>query len=414
LAGPAPQEIASAFKTRPVRVIRTPLSAFQREILKGLGQSRRPDLSTRLADVLEEKVLCVGPAVLGLDQTSLDSGRLPEPGSDEVLAGFMTRERREFTVGAPPGRRLQVVGVLRRDLALLGNSYVLGSDWSEKPSPDGQTMTLIALDAKQLSDRAVIKKIRDAVPGVEFAYTPPARVGRGPFYLYMAGLAVLLVAGSGAFIGLFRLLARRVRWRRLREPLLVLRRWKRLVWAVHLGFFGLIILSGLVIYEFPAAHVMLMSMTHSLFSGGGPLGVVGEAYRSGNVWRAAGLTFAANFLWATVVTVTLPSLVLGFGVVVSVVRAVFAGAVLAPAWVAMARGMLPHSWTVLLECEAYILATIFGLMIPIYLFRSRLGGRWHQRFGLAVRVNLEGWLLCAALLLVAALYEAVEVIAMSR
>ena len=76
--------------------------------------------------------------------------------------------------------------------------------------------------------------------------------------------------------------------------------------------------------------------------------------------------------------------------------------------------MIPHSGTMLVEGEAYILATIFGLLIPIRLFQSKLGGTPLSRFGRAILLNVQSSFWVALVLAVAALYEATEVLAMMR
>ena len=76
----------------------------------------------------------------------------------------------------------------------------------------------------------------------------------------------------------------------------------------------------------------------------------------------------------------------------------------------MARGMLPHSFTLWLEGEGYILAAVFGLLIPLALFRPQPGQSVGQRYLHAAGVNLKGLAWCALVLLVAAIYEALEVI----
>jgi hypothetical protein len=72
--------------------------------------------------------------------------------------------------------------------------------------------------------------------------------------------------------------------------------------------------------------------------------------------------------------------------------------------------MLPHSGTLLLEGEGYILATFFGLMLAVSVFRSDPESSFFQRYGRGVLLNLKGTLLVALVLAVAAIYEAVEVI----
>jgi hypothetical protein len=64
----------------------------------------------------------------------------------------------------------------------------------------------------------------------------------------------------------------------------------------------------------------------------------------------------------------------------------------------------------LLEGEGYILATLFGLLIPIHIVQSSLGGTPLSRFGRVLVLNLQANLWVAAVLAVAACYEATEVI----
>jgi hypothetical protein len=68
----------------------------------------------------------------------------------------------------------------------------------------------------------------------------------------------------------------------------------------------------------------------------------------------------------------------------------------------------------LLEGEGYILATLFGLLIPIHIFQSSLGGTPLSRFGRVIWLNVLANFWVAAVLIIAAGYEATEVIWMSR
>lgn len=77
----------------------------------------------------------------------------------------------------------------------------------------------------------------------------------------------------------------------------------------------------------------------------------------------------------------------------------------------MARGMIPHSGTLLLEGEAYILAIFFGLLVPIRVFRKNQEVGLIARYRGAVALNLRANILVALVLGVAAWYEAFEVIA---
>jgi hypothetical protein len=72
--------------------------------------------------------------------------------------------------------------------------------------------------------------------------------------------------------------------------------------------------------------------------------------------------------------------------------------------------MLPHSFTLLLEGHAYVIAAFFGLLVLVYLFRKAEGPGLARRYGRALLLNVKGNLWVAIVLAVAAIYEAVEVI----
>ena len=147
---------------------------------------------------------------------------------------------------------------------------------------------------------------------------------------------------------------------------------------------------------------------------GGPLSSVGRAYLSGNIPRAAAVTFLINFLLGSIAVITLPSVVLpGVGTFMAALRALMWGLLLGPSSVLMAYVMLPHSWTMLLEGEGYILAALFGLLIPVHLFQSSLGGTALGRFGRVLLLNIQANAWVALVLAVAACYEAIEVIWMA-
>jgi hypothetical protein len=72
--------------------------------------------------------------------------------------------------------------------------------------------------------------------------------------------------------------------------------------------------------------------------------------------------------------------------------------------------MLPHSFTILLEGEGYVVASFFGLLVLVYLFRKAEGPSILGRYAKALLMNLRGNLLVAIVLAIAAIYEAIEVI----
>ncbi len=95
-------------------------------------------------------------------------------------------------------------------------------------------------------------------------------------------------------------------------------------------------------------------------------------------------------------------------------RALTWGLLFSPTISTLAYAMLPHSGTMLLEGEGYILAALFGLLIPIHIFQSSLGGTPLTRFGRVLWLNVQANFWVVAVLVVAACYEATEVILMNR
>src|SRR5262249_5575947 len=160
------------------------------------------------------------------------------------------------------------------------------------------------------------------------------------------------------------------------EPLVEMKQRPRLLWAVHLIYFGLVIACSYLVYNQPQVQTVLLGKVGQAFSvKSTPFGVAGEAYRSGNIPFAAVVTFAIHFLAGSLAYITLTSILFfGAGLLLSWVRAALWGLLLAPAIPALAYTMLPHSGTMLLEGEGYILAAFFGFLIPVRTFSSRLGG----------------------------------------
>ena len=226
-------------------------------------------------------------------------------------------------------------------------------------------------------------------------------------------------------------------WPVLAEPLQELAHRPRLLWGVHLIYFGLFVVAAVAIYQLPALNTVLMAAVQGELSskGNGVLAVAGRAYGSGSMIYAAVVTLIVNFFLGSLAMITLPSMIIpGVGALLAAFRATFWGLLLGPSQVTLAYLMRAHSGTLLLEGEGYILAAFFALLIPIYLFGSsaplqqaavadllelepaaseeQASITW-SRFKHAVVLNLKANVLVAIVLVVAACYEAFEVISMA-
>lgn len=404
--------------TIPTRLRLLPGNERAEEFLHALEQAPPARLS-RLQAELRPKLIGLALDEAGLGTETLETGRLPAAGHDEVLAGAQAAAKDRLQVA---GRTLQVVGVLKPAAVVFADCYLIPPAASTSAlfaddDPAVHSATLVRLSPEQFRDRQILQRLAEAYPSTQFVkIVPLARLDRRAFYLYLTGLAGLLLGGAGAWIGLFRWLAGRVRWPLLAAPLEELRRRPGLVWTVHLTYFALVVLAALMIYEVPVVQTVLLSAAGSEFeTSGSPLGIAGQAYASGSIPRAAAVTFLINFLLGSLVFISLPSVIVpGAGVLVAALRAVLWGLLLAPASVLMAAVMLPHAWTLLLEGEGYILAAFFGVLIPIHLCQASLGGTVLGRFGRVLLLNLKANVLVVLVLALAACYEAIEVIQMAR
>jgi len=197
------------------------------------------------------------------------------------------------------------------------------------------------------------------------------------------------------------------------------------------------VVGAVAIYQLPALNTVLIAAVQGELSskGNGVLAVAGRAYGSGSMIYAAVVTFIVNFFLGSLAMITLPSMIIpGAGALLAAFRATLWGLLLGPSQVTLAYVMRAHSGTLLLEGEGYILAAFFALLIPIYLFGSSAplqkaavadllelepaseeqpSTAW-SRFKHAVVLNLKANVLVAIVLVMAACYEAFEVISMAR
>lgn len=401
----------------PVEVRLLGPSPTAESVVNALGKSLGARRSLAVRAQLCELLVAVPGDLPGLGTNLLAFGRMPVAGEPEVLAGCQVNSTNRIVVA---GEEFRVVGGLKRGAVVWANSYLLPQDerWQGLFGL-GQTGAYRAL-AWQLDTQSARAARRDAFKTrASKERSVPVwvslRVGRLAYAAYQGGMALLLVAGSGLAIACIRFLAGLKLPSLLGDPLQEMTRRNRLLWSAHLGYFGLVVLGALVIYEFPMVQKLLLGVVRDeLGEGRGPLAVAAKAYASGNILRAAGVTFLVNFLFGTLLCLTVPSLLLaGAGVLMAGFRALLWGILLAPTVADLAGAMLAHGFTLWLEGEGYILAAFLGLLIPIALFQARPEQSMGQRYLRAAGLNLKGLVWCAIVLGIAATYEAIEVISIA-
>lgn len=200
------------------------------------------------------------------------------------------------------------------------------------------------------------------------------------------------------------------RW--LSYGLLTLQRHRRAYLGINLLFYGLVAAAMLYVSGRPDIQEMLLrdvalSLTH------GPLLGVTEAYEQGHVLSAICLTFCVNFFLGTLVVLVVPSLVLPFaGVAMGLVRAALWGLLLAPTTPWLQAAMLPHSLTLILEGQGYILAMLATWVLGRALVSpSSVGASSRvQGYVSGLRSMAAVLMLSAIVLAAAAAYEVLEVI----
>jgi len=194
--------------------------------------------------------------------------------------------------------------------------------------------------------------------------------------------------------------------------LALVRQFRRPYIALNLAYYGLVI-GGMIFVTFrPSVQQFLLETVAGAFMEG-PLSAVGSAYVGGEVLASAVLTFIVNLVLASILCITLPSLLIPFsGLVAGGLRAVLWGLLLSPGMPELRMVMIPHCVTLVLEGQAYVLAML-GVYIHgrAFLWPDTAGAASRRQAYLGgVRSALRLYVLVAIVLAVAAIYEAVEVI----
>ena len=298
----------------------------------------------------------------------LATGRLPEVGKREILAGSLLSDRDLDLDGA----RYTVVGRLRSQVRGFVKTYVLPLDEAVRGNlteADGWKRGSVVVDGIDRLD-TLVPELFDA----SAAERPVVHLGPVPTRPIIAwGVWLsLLSAASGAslgFITLLRWLARStipVISSAMRETVL----WPRLFWGLHIFLFGAFFAAMAIGMRDPELNHLFTEYASHTFTDGG-LKYVGDAYQSGDIPRAAHATFHNNFVMQTLLFTSGSSLVVPLftGVVKTLASFVVVGFAMAPLWAETASGMSYHVLTLVLELPPYVLAA-FGVSIwSIYALR---------------------------------------------
>jgi len=186
--------------------------------------------------------------------------------------------------------------------------------------------------------------------------------------------------------------------------------------VLNLVYYGLVICGMIYVAFNPSLQQSLLEFVGSAFTQG-PFSAVGSAYVGGQVLQAMVLTFVVNLILGSIVWITLPSLVIPFsGLLLGAYRAILWGLLLSPTTPELRLVMIPHSLTLILEGQAYILAMLAAYVQGrAFLWPRSVGAATRrQGYGSGVKRSVRIYLLVVLLLAVAAIYEALEVIFIPR
>jgi len=380
------------------------------------------DADSIAADFFAPERVMVLPMHPGELEPLLASGRMPEAGRREVLAGDLARDG-SFELD---GRTFAVVGHIDPRAGAFLYHYVL-------PWDDG-------LVARHFEGEAVEEEIergvfhtdldliltqwradRDAAPEATDDEEHPSpsiltgRMSRSRPGVQWAVLSIMMgMAAAGALfhIRLFQRLA----WYKdqLVQPVFIetVRRPKLFV-GMHVGLYAVFFGAMAAGLSDPLLNYRLTAFVSHAFLEG-DLKYIGDAYASGNVLSATVATFVNNFIYQTLLLTFLISIVpLALGVAKTALSFGLAGFVMAPVWSGTASGYAYHSLTMVIELEAYILACFCVAVWPLRMFQA-IRTTDEKPLIVGLRVFFGGILLTGIMLFIGAFYEAATLIGFNR
>lgn len=336
------------------------------------------------------------------------SGRLPEPGVPEVLAGDLARDAPFSLEGTP----FKIVGRLQQSVSGLSFAYVLPYDpgisrfftedagatsgWIDPGGLDHLETLFPDEDDAETTREA--PKILGGITRTKTAYA----------WITLAGLLMVAFGGAMAYIRCFARLAS--------PPTLVFGpvlqetvRRPRLLAGLHVVLYGIFFSAMALGITQPLLNYRVANLVGAVFTEGG-LSYIGDAYASGSVLRATLATFYNNYVVQTLgLTFALSIAPLALGVLKTALSFALVGFAMAPLWAGTAANYLFHSVTMVLELEAYIFASFVVLVWAIRLIRTD-GEPFGPRFLRSVQIFAGGAILAGVMLAIAALYEATTLI----
>jgi len=335
----------------------------------------------------------------------LASGRAPDPGAAEVVAGPLAADG-PITID---DQQFDVVGILDRRTSGLVAAYILPNHptWAPLFSNDqvqeGWYATSVLDDAgpEELADQA--QESNGMIIGGNYPATP--------FAMVMASLGLALVAVGGALFQVRLLQVANRRWRTIFSPIIdAFAQHPVLFIGTHSALYGLLIAMTAAAAGNPLLNLGVVELFSYQFQEGG-LQHVAAAYESGNVPMAALYTWAFNYFFATLLMSVFPSLIVpGWAFLKNAATFALVGFGLAPIWPQTIDQFSWHSITMTLELEAYVIVSFAAIMVPVKALQGLQRNEFANGLLDGYRILASAALLAGVLLAVAGLYEAVSLI----
>lgn len=192
----------------------------------------------------------------------------------------------------------------------------------------------------------------------------------------------------------------------LRRPFQIIRADLRAYLLVNVFVYGVLLLGMALGVLFPDLHASRVAS----FAGGGQGALVNAVV--GNGWVFGTVIFLVNVFPTALLLITLPSLAVPFaGLVVFAVKTLDLGITLAPVDATSRLTLIPHSLTLLIEFQAYVLVMFGAYLLGRSWLRPATVDAPTRRQGYVRGLTRLGWLWlpALALFLLGAVYEAVEI-----
>ncbi|KIH98439.1 hypothetical protein LP52_13515 [Streptomonospora alba] len=195
--------------------------------------------------------------------------------------------------------------------------------------------------------------------------------------------------------------------RNLRKPFQIIRANLRAYLVMNAIAYGVFLIGVGAALVFPALNATQVGSQQQ----DGTADLVGTLFE--NPWLFSLTIFAVNVLTVAALRILLPSMIVPFaGIAVFAYKAYETGVILAPVDATVAKLMIPHSLTLVIEFQAYALLMLGAYLIGYAWLHPAAVDAPNRRQGYLRGLQQAGWLSLPALALfvIGAIYEAFSLI----